>query len=117
MSLCRRGTSGAAGLRKPPLKTQSDSDDDFVMEGSEESSSSSEDGNERSNEASDGASDDTSSQEERKTSPSKSKGAGNVKTKLPLSPSPQSDEEVCSVCEVLITIVGSFHSYSSVYPS
>ena len=86
------------------------------MEGSEESSSSSEDGNGRSNEASDGASDgasdDTSSQEERKTSPSKSKGAGNAKTKLPLSPSPQSDEEICSVCEVLITIVGSFHSYS-----
>ena len=116
LRLCRRGTSGAAGLRKPPLKAQSDSDDDFVMEGSEESSSSSEDGNGRSNEASDGASDDSSSQEERKQPPSKSKGAGNAKTKSPLSPSPQSDE-VCSVCEVRIIIVGSFHSYSSIYPS
>lgn len=97
---CRSGDLGLHDS-KSSLKAQRESDEDFVMEASGDSSSCSEDDKDITDEESNGVSSDSYSQEDVKRKVfKKQKGPENTKEESPEDEA-SSDEEVCSVCEVL----------------
>lgn len=109
----RSGDPGPKNVRKSSLKAQRESDEDFVMEGSGDSSCS-EDDKDDTDKESYGVSSDSSSQEDVKRKVSKKqKDPRNKKEKSPEEEEDEdededeasSDEEVCSVCEVLNIIM------------
>lgn len=95
---CGPGDSGPRHVTRSSRKVQSDSDEDFIIEGNEDSASCSEDDKDITDEEDNGVSGDSSSREIVKPKASqKGKGRGN-KEKSP-EDGDSSDEEVCSVCE------------------
>jgi hypothetical protein len=104
LSFIRPGDSGPRHVTRSSRKVQSESDEDFIIEGNEDSASCSEDDKDITDEEDNGVSGDSSSREIVKPKASqKGKGRGN-KEKSP-EDGDSSDEEVCSVCEVLNIIL------------
>lgn len=104
LSLIRPGNSGPRDVTRSSLKAQSESDEDFVIEANDDSMSCSEDDKDITDEENNDVSGDSSSRENVKPKVSqKGKGRGN-KEKSP-EDGDSSDEEVCSVCEVLNIIL------------